>query len=162
LGSAGPRQLSLFWKILLSTSVAITLLLALAGWFARVQTQSVLLRNLQSELRSSFGAYESLWQSRAATLRSVSLVLSGMPDVRAAFQTNDRETIKDTAAEVWSKVSQSNALFLVADPRARRLRPSAAATFSEIASTPFALPRRVFPRRPTDSRLKTGGCTSSS
>jgi signal transduction histidine kinase len=75
------------------------------------------LRNLQSELRSSFGAYESLWQSRAATLRSVSLVLSGMPDVRAAFQTNDRETIKDTAAEVWSKVSQSNALFLVADPR---------------------------------------------
>jgi len=117
LGSSGPRQLSLFWKILLSTSIAITLLLALAGWFARVQTESVLLRNLQNELRSSFGAYQSLWQSRAATLRSVSLVLSGMPDVRAAFQTNDRETIKDTAAEVWSKVSQSNALFLVADPR---------------------------------------------
>ena len=117
MGSSGPRQLSLFWKILLSTSIAITLLLALAGWFARVQTESVLLRNLQNELRSSFGAYQSLWQSRAATLRSVSLVLSGMPDVRAAFQTNDRETIKDTAAEVWSKVSQSNALFLVADPR---------------------------------------------
>jgi signal transduction histidine kinase len=109
--------LSLFWKILLSTSVAITLLLALAGWFARDQTQSVLIRNLQSELRSSFGAYESLWQARAATLRSVSLVLSGMPDVRAAFQTNDRATIKDTAAEVWKKASQSNALFLVTDPR---------------------------------------------
>jgi signal transduction histidine kinase len=107
----------LFWKILLSTSVAITLLLALAGWFARDQTQSVLIRNLQSELQSSFGAYESLWQSRAATLRSVSMVLSGMPDVRAAFQTNDRATIKDTAAEVWKKVSQSNALFLVTDPR---------------------------------------------
>jgi signal transduction histidine kinase len=117
LSSPHPRQLSLFWKILLSTSIAITLLLALAGWFARDQTRSVLLRNLQSELRSSFGAYESLWQSRAATLRSVSLVLSGMPDVRAAFQTNDRATIKDTAAEVWSKVSQSNALFLVTDPR---------------------------------------------
>ena len=109
--------MSLFWKILLSTSIAITLLLALAGWFAQDQTRSVLLRNLQSELRSSFGAYESLWQSRAATLRSVSLVLSGMSDVRAAFQTNDRATIKDTAAEVWSKVSQSNALFLVTDPR---------------------------------------------
>ncbi len=111
------RQLSLFWKILLSTSLAITLLLALAGWFARDQTQSVLIRNLQGELQSSFGAYESLWQSRAATLRSVSLVLSGMPDVRAAFQTNDRATIKDTAAEVWKKASQSNALFLVTDPR---------------------------------------------
>jgi len=111
-----PRQLSLFTKIVLSTSIAITLLLCLAGWFARDQTRSVLLRNLQSELESSFGAYESLWQSRAATLRSVSLVLSGMSDVRAAFQTNDRATIKDTAAEVWARVSQSNALFLVTDP----------------------------------------------
>jgi signal transduction histidine kinase len=111
------RLPSLFWKILLSTSIAITLLLALAGWFAQDQTRSVLLRNLQNELRSSFGAYESLWQSRAATLRSVSLVLSGMSDVRAAFQTNDQATIKDTAAEVWSRVSQSNALFLVTDPR---------------------------------------------
>lgn len=117
MSSSHSHQLSLFWKILLSTSVAITLLLALAGWFARDQTQSVLIRNLQSELQSSFGAYESLWQSRAATLRSVSMVLSGMPDVRAAFQTNDRATIKDTAAEVWKKVSQSNALFLVTDPR---------------------------------------------
>jgi signal transduction histidine kinase len=119
LSSPNPRQLSLFWKILLSTSIAITLLLALAGWFAQDQTRSVLLRNLQGELQSSFGAYESLWQSRAATLRSVSLVLSGMPDVRAAFQTNDRATIKDTATEVWSKVSQSNtsnALFVVTDP----------------------------------------------
>ncbi len=117
MGSSGTRQLSLFWKILLSTSVAITLLLAIAGWFAQDQTRSVLLRNLQSKLQSSFGAYESLWRSRAATLRSVSLVLSGMPDVRAAFQTNDQATIKDTAAEVWSRVSQSNAFFLVTDPR---------------------------------------------
>ena len=114
---SSPHSPSLFWKILLSTSIAITLLLALAGWFAQEQTRSVLLRNLQSELQSSFGAYESLWQSRAATLRSVSLVLSGMSDVRAAFQTNDRATINDTAAEVWSRVSQSNALFLVTDPR---------------------------------------------
>ena len=117
MSSPRGHQLSLFWKILLSTSIAITLLLGMAGWFAQDQTRSVLLRNLQRELESSFGAYESLWQSRAATLRSVSLVLSGMSDVRAAFQTNDRATIKDTAAEVWSKVSQSNALFLVTDPR---------------------------------------------
>ena len=50
-------------------------------------------------------------------LRSVSLVLSNMSDVRAAFQTNDRATIRDTAAEIWSKISQSSALFLVTDPR---------------------------------------------
>ena len=110
------RPPSLLWKILLSTCLAITVLLALAGWFAQDQTRSVLLRNMRSELQTSFGAYESLWQSRAATLRSVSRVLSGMPDVRAAFQTNDRATIKDTAAEVWKRVSQSDALFLVTDP----------------------------------------------
>ena len=46
----------------------------------------------------------------------MSLVLSAMSDVRAAFQTNDRATIRDTAAEIWSKVSQSSALFLVTDP----------------------------------------------
>lgn len=111
------RPPSLLRKILLSTFVAITVLLALAGWFAQDQTRSVLVRNMRSELQTSFGAYESLWQSRAATLKSVSRVLSGMPDVRAAFQTNDRATIKDTAAEVWKRVSQSDAFFLVTDPR---------------------------------------------
>jgi len=111
---------SLLWKILLSTSLAITLLLALAGWFVQDQTSSVLLRNLQNEVEGSFGAYQSLWQARAENLRSVSLVLSNMSDVRAAFQTNDRATIRDTAAEIWSKASrstQSNAFFLVTDPR---------------------------------------------
>ena len=112
-----PRPPSLLWKILLSTTVAITVLLALAGWFAQDQTRAVLVRNMRGELQTSFGAYESLWQSRAATLESVSRVLSGMPDVRAAFQTNDRATIKDTAAEVWKRASQSDALFLVTDPR---------------------------------------------
>ena len=111
---------SLLWKILLSTSLAITLLLALAGWFVQDQTSSALLRNLQNEVEGSFGAYQSLWQARAENLRSVSLVLSNMSDVRAAFQTNDRATIRDTAAEIWSKASQStqsNAFFLVTDPR---------------------------------------------
>jgi signal transduction histidine kinase len=113
---------SLLWKILLSTLIAITLLLAIAGWFVQNQTSAVLSQSLETELKGSFRAYESLWQSRADTLRSVSLVLSTMSDVRAAFQTNDRATIRDTAAEIWAKVSQSkasqsSALFLVTDPR---------------------------------------------
>ena len=108
---------SLLWKILLSTTFAITLLLAVAGWFVQDQTRSVLSQNLQSEVAASFGAYQALWQSRAATLRSVSLVMSGMSDVRAAFGTRDRATISDTAGEIWSRVSASNALFLVTDPR---------------------------------------------
>ena len=142
------RQPSLFRKILLSTSIAITLLLALAGWFAQDQTRTVLLRNLESELRGSFGAYESLWQSRAATLRSVSLVLSGMSDVRAAFQTNDRATIKDTAAEVWSKVSQSNALFLVTDPKGEVI---ASLGGGEILGNHIDVVREAAPRFPAQT-----------
>jgi HAMP domain-containing protein len=108
---------SLLWKILLSTSIAITLLLAVAGWFVQNQTRSALSESLESELQGSFHAYESLWHARTDMLRSVSLVLSSMSDVRAAFQTNDRATIRDTAAEIWSKISDSSALFLVTDPR---------------------------------------------
>lgn len=111
---SGP---SLVWKILLSTAVAITLLLAVAGWLVQNQTRAALSANLESELQGSFHAYESLWQARTDMLRSVSLVLSSMSDVRAAFQTNDRATIQDTAAEIWRKISQSSALFLVTDPR---------------------------------------------
>jgi signal transduction histidine kinase len=110
-------NLSLLWKISLSTSVAITVLLLVAGYFVQDQTRTALSLNLETELRGSFRAYESLWQARADMLRSVSRVLSSMSDVRAAFQTNDRATIQDTAAEIWSNVSQSSALFLVTSPQ---------------------------------------------
>jgi len=112
-----PRRSSLLWKISLSTSVAITLLLAVAGYFVQAQARAALSQNLETNLRGSFRAYESLWHARADLLGKVSLVLSNMPYVRAAFQTNDRATIQDTAAEIWSKVSKSNdAMFLVTDP----------------------------------------------
>lgn len=112
------HQSSLLWKISLSTSVAITLLLAVAGYFVQAQAQAALSQNLEANLQGSFRAYESLWQARADLLAKVSLVLSNMQYVRAAFQTNDRATIQDTAAEIWSKVSKSNdAVFLVTDPR---------------------------------------------
>jgi signal transduction histidine kinase len=110
-------RLSLLWKILLSTSVAITILLVLTGWFVQDQVLRSMSENLQNEMHGSFRAYESLWQARAGTLRSVSLVLSSMSDVRAAFSTNDRLTIRDTAKEIWSKISQTNGLFLVTDPQ---------------------------------------------
>ena len=109
---------SLLWKISGSTSLAITLLLAVAGYFVQAQARAALSQNLESNLQGSFRAYESLWQARADLLAKVSLVLSNMQYVRAAFQTNDRATIQDTAAEIWSKVSKSNdAMFLVTDPR---------------------------------------------
>ena len=111
------REPSLLWKIVLSTSIAITVLLAAAGWLVQEQTRSTLSRNLEAQLRDSSRAYESLWQARTDMLRSVSLVLSSMSDVRRAFQTNDEATIQDTAQEIWSRISPSTALFLVTDPR---------------------------------------------
>ena len=119
---ARPRsQLSLLWKISLSTSIAITVLLVVAGYFVQDQTRSALSQNLETVLRGTFRAYESLWQARAEMLKSVSRALSAMSDVRAAFQTNDQLTIRDTAAEIWARVSPSassraGALFLVTSP----------------------------------------------
>lgn len=114
-----PSRHSLLGKIVLSTSVAITLLLAAAGWFVQDVTRSVLKDNLRNEIQGSLRTYESLWQARAEMLRTVSRALSNMSDVRRAFQTNDRATIQDTAAEYWKKVSQSGSggFFLVTDPQ---------------------------------------------
>jgi signal transduction histidine kinase len=111
------RSPSLLWKILLSTSIFITALLALAGWFVQDQALRAMSQNLQNEMQSSFRASEALWQDRAEMLRSVSLVLSNMSDVRAAFGTGDKATIRDTAAEIWTKLSQTDAMFLVTDPQ---------------------------------------------
>src|SRR6516162_10669130 len=101
------RQPSLLWKIVLSTSIAITILLAAAGWLVQEQTRSTLSRNLEAQLRSSSLAYESLWRARTDLLRSVSLVLSSMSDVRRAFQTGDQATIQDSAQEIWQRISPS-------------------------------------------------------
>jgi len=113
----GQRSLSLLWKILLSTSIAITLLLALTGWFVQDQMLQAISRTVENEMEVSAKAYESLWHSRAAMLSSVSLVLSSMSDVRAAFSTGDQATIRDSAGELWSKISETAGIFLVTDPQ---------------------------------------------
>src|SRR5436309_471495 len=113
------RSLSLLWKILLSTSVALTALFAVTGWIVQNHVINTTSLSLEEEVSSSFQAYESLWKSRAEKLGTVSLILSGMSDVRAAFTTGDQATIRDTAEELWAKISDENALFLVTDPRGR-------------------------------------------
>ena len=113
------RGLSLLWKILLSTSVALTALFAVTGWIVQSHVINTTSLSLEEETASSFQAYESLWRSRAEKLGSVSLILSQMSDVRAAFSTGDQATIRDTARELWAKISDENALFLVTDPKGR-------------------------------------------
>lgn len=113
-----PR-LSLFWKIWLSTSVALTALFAITGWVVQRSAVATTTRSLQEEVKAGFQAYDSLWKARAEKLGAVTSILSSMPNVRAAFGTGDVATIQDTARELWSKVSdylQETALFLVTDP----------------------------------------------
>src|SRR2546426_1108731 len=113
----GFGSLSLLWKILLSTSVALTALFAVTGWIVQNHVINTTSLSLEEEVSSSFQAYESLWKARAVRLGFVSLILSGMSDVRAAFSTGDQATIRDTARELWAKISDENALFLVTDPK---------------------------------------------
>ena len=117
----GFSRFSLLWKIVLSTSVAITLLFALVGWIVENNVVSTTSRSLEDEVKASFQAYQSLWIARSESLARISRVLSGMSDVRRAFGTRDENTIRDTAQELWSKVSDENAVFLVTEPNGRLL-----------------------------------------
>jgi signal transduction histidine kinase len=110
-------SLSLLWKILLSTSVAVTVLFAITGEIVLRNITKTMSDSLEEEVRGSFHAYDSLWNSRAEALSTVSRVISSMSDVRAAFLTGDQATIRDSAGELWSKISSSSAIFLVTDPR---------------------------------------------
>src|SRR5580698_4208936 len=112
----GFSRLSLLWKTLLSTSIAITLLFAVTVWIVQHHVVQSTSESLEDEVRASFRAYDSLWRAHADKLASISLILSTMSDVRAAFTTGDEATIRDTAAELWNRVSEDNALFLVTDP----------------------------------------------
>jgi len=112
----GFSRFSLLWKIVLSTSVAITLLFALVGWIVENNVVSTTSRSLEDEVKASFEAYQSLWIARSDSLARISRVMSGMSDVRSAFRTRDQNTIRDTAQELWSRVSDEDAVFLVTEP----------------------------------------------
>ncbi|HEV2445861.1 MAG TPA: cache domain-containing protein, partial [Candidatus Sulfopaludibacter sp.] len=110
-------RLSLLWKILLSTSVAATALFAITGEIVLGDVTRTMSGSLQAEVQRSFRAYTSLWESRAKMLSTVSRIISELPPVRLAFDTGDKATIQDTAGELWRKVSDSDAIFLVTNPR---------------------------------------------
>ncbi len=112
-------RLSLLTKIMLSTSVAITALFAITGEIVLRNITKTMFDSLEAEVQESFHAYDSLWKSRTELLNSVSLVVASMSDVRSAFSTGDQATIRDSAGELWSRISNSAGLFLVTDPRGR-------------------------------------------
>src|ERR1700704_6429742 len=114
-------RLSLLWKILLSTSIALTALFAAMGWIVQDNATRAMSASVDEEVEASFRAYDSLWRSRAQTLAAVSLVISRMSDVRAAFSTGDQATIRDSANELWQQISNQDAIFQVTDPEGRVL-----------------------------------------
>jgi signal transduction histidine kinase len=109
-------RLSLLWKILLSTTVALTLLFAFTGQIVLNAITRTMYQSLEDEVKASSNAYSSLWESRAEMLDKVTRMVADMPQVRSAFSTGDQATISDTAGELWSKVSEANAIFLVFNP----------------------------------------------
>ncbi len=115
------RRVSLLWRVLLATSIAATLLFAGTAWLAIQSAIHVTEQSVDAEIHSSLGEYEFLWRTRAESLAKISVLMSTMSDVRAAFQTGDGATIRDTAADLWARVSQEDAVFLVFDPRGREL-----------------------------------------
>ena len=112
-------RLSLLSKVMLSTSVAITVLFGVTAEIVLRHITQTVSQSLEEEVQSSFHAYASLWKARTELLSSVSQILAGMPDVRGAFGTGDEATIRDTAGELWSKISSLHGVFLVTDPRGR-------------------------------------------
>ena len=142
---------------MLSTSIAVTLLFALTGWLVQDQFARIASLSVEEEVRQSFEAYRSLWKARANQLASVCAVMSRMSDVRAAFGTGDRATIRDTAGEIWSKVSDQDAFFVVTDPRGAvlaRLGGSAGLKGTTIARVPTAAAR--FPNQASGFLLEGG------
>lgn len=107
---------SLLWRILLSTSIAATVLCGITGWMVQRYVRHVSEHSLEEEVRTSLQAYKALWGTRAHTLEAVSRIISSMSDVRAAFSTGDRATIRDTAEQLWSRISEEDAVFLVIEP----------------------------------------------
>ena len=61
-------RLSLLWKILLSTSIALTVLFAVMGWIVQDNATRAMSASVDEEVQASFRAYDSLWRSRAETL----------------------------------------------------------------------------------------------
>lgn len=112
----GLRSFPLRWRLFLASSTTITFLFAAAGWGLQRYGLRVADESVRSEIRSSMQAYDAVWTARTQLLSATTAVMSSMSDVRAAFMTRDPKTIRDSAGEIWSRVSDSSAVFLVLSP----------------------------------------------
>ena len=149
-------RLSLLAKILLSTTVAITILFAITGELVLHNITRTMSDSLRHEVQDSFRAYTSLWQAKTNLLSSVSRIMSDMSDVRAAFSTGDRATIQDSLGELWRKISNDNAIFLVTDPEGKTIVSLGGKTDLSLPSQVVKAAAECFPE-PADGFLAQNG-----
>lgn len=109
------RGPSFLLRILLLISALLIAIFVATGYILRANISQSATKSVELEVVSSFRAYEALWRTNTGNLQKMSSVISRMADVRAAFMTNDRATIRDTAGELWSHIASGNAIFTVAD-----------------------------------------------
>lgn len=115
------KRFSLLWRILLSTSLAIGALLGITGWLVQAYAIRLSEQSVEDEIRVSLESFKARWNDQTRNLASLNRIISSMSDVRAAFRTKDRATIRDSAQELWSRVSQENVVFLVLSPNGEEL-----------------------------------------
>src|SRR5277367_2711282 len=122
------RHPSLLWRVLLVTSFATVALFCATAYVLTSYAIGVTEQSVEDEVQASLREVEVLWRARAESLSRASQLLSNMSDVRGAFMTGDAATIRDTAADLWSRVSPQQGVFLVFDPLGREIASLSGAT----------------------------------
>ncbi len=140
-------KIPLQWRVFLATSITITVLFAAAGWGLQHYALAVADESVRAEIRASIQSYDAVWQARTQELSAVTALMSAMSDVRAAFQTRDPATIRDSVQDLWSRVPEQPAVFLVLDGAGRFI--SSLGTKSELSpeAIPFQQVRSRFPEQ---------------
>jgi hypothetical protein len=93
------------WKIWLSVFGIVTGLFGVAGYMLQRHAVESATLSLEEEVQAGFQAYESVLKARQEMIGSAALLLSSLPNVRAAFGTGDPATIRDSATELGSYLS---------------------------------------------------------
>jgi signal transduction histidine kinase len=106
-------RLPIQWRVFVGSSITITILFALAGWGLQRYALGVADESVGAELRVSVRVYEALWATRTRLLSATTALIAAMSDVRGAFETRDEKTIRDSIGDLWSRVSDQSAVFLV-------------------------------------------------
>ena len=141
-------RMPLQWRVFVATSITITFLFVLTGWVLQNYALSVADQSVRAEIRASIQAYEALWKARTQVLSAATALMGAMSDVRAAFMTRDERTIHDSVGDLWSRISDESAAFVVLDPEGQVITSSGAGSndFS-LPQIPLKQVRAGFPRQ---------------